>query len=131
MIEILPMGDREEEKRCLAAEAITLENPRILVMEEGGEQLGQIVVGVERDRLWIAKISQTNGAHLQGERLTPESYFVMDSLLRSAASYGETNGATEMQTMFPDFADFFKQHGFQCREGHMYGKMNLLIHYSK
>ena len=59
----------------------------------------------------------------------PMTTFVLDTLMRSAASFGETNGMNHIRTAFPDFFDFFKQRGFAVAEDHAEAPMSLIVHY--
>ena len=58
-----------------------------------------------------------------------EEAFILDTLLRSAASWGENFGAGEIVTAFPDFFDFFKARGFAADDTHAFTPMSTIVRY--
>lgn len=122
------MEDREEEKILL--EEKELEAGRILVMYDNEQRLGDVVIHIEEldERKLVINEMNANGYNYT-EKPDMNSMFVLDFLLRSAASFGETNFATSIETTFPDFFDFFKSRGFKTDDAHAFGPMNLIVHY--
>ena len=79
------MENREEENRLLA-EADAAEESRVLLMEDRGEKVGYVVVRLEGSTLHLHKL-QAFG-YDGSERPQGETLFILDTLMRSAASYG-------------------------------------------
>ena len=127
IIEILPMEDREQEKELLAAVETAGAEARVLAMKDRGELLGYAAVELENNVLRILKLSA--GEYDFTGKPQGETAFVLDTLTRSAASYGETFGAEEIVTAFPDFFGFFKARGFQTDETHAFTPMSTIVRY--
>ena len=58
-----------------------------------------------------------------------ETLFILDTLMRSAASWGEDHGAEAIATCFPDFFGFFKARGFTVDEEHAFTPMSTIVRY--
>ena len=97
-------------------------------MTEANTLMGYVIVAVENDDLFIIKMNALN--YNFEEKPNPEQTFILDSLMRSAASYGETFGANKITTLFPDFFDFFKLRGFDTDKTSAATKMSTIIKYS-
>lgn len=95
------MEDRAEEQGLLDAAGV---EGRVLLMKDGGEPVGYVVVALEETVLHLRKIF-AKGYDFT-ERPQGEALFVLDTLMRSAASYGEDHGADQIVTDFPDFSTF-------------------------
>ena len=128
MISILPMQNREEEKKLLSTVHKTGENDRILQMKDGEDLMGWVAVELCENILRIHHFCVPEWQ----EAIKPnmEQTFLLDTLLRSASSYGENNGADEIVTSFPDFFDFLKRRGFLQEEGYAHTPMSTIVHYS-
>lgn len=126
MIQVKPMENREEENRLLA-EADAAEESRVLLMEDRGEKVGYVVVRLEGSTLHLHKL-QAFG-YDGSERPQGETLFILDTLMRSAASYGENNGADWIITDFPDFYDFFRARGFTIEDGFASTPMSTIVRY--
>lgn len=127
MIEILPIEDREREKSILGDMPTPGSRPRVLAMKDRGEELGFAALELLGEKLRILKLEAAG--YDFGEKPQGEASFVLDALLRAAASYGETFGATEIETAFPDFYGFFKARGFKADDTHAFGPMGLIVRY--
>lgn len=127
MIEILPMSDREQEKALLAQVAGATEETRVLAMTERGDTLGWAAVDLDGGTLKIRAL--TAQGYDDSRKPQGEEVFILDSLMRSAASYGENFGADKIETTFPDFFDFFKARGFTTDETHAFTPMSTIVHY--
>ena len=127
MIEILPMTDREQEKERLAQVPDATESTRVLAMTERGETLGWAAVDLTDGGLTIRKLAVEG--YDASRKPQGEEVFILDSLMRSAASYGETFGANQIETSFPDFFDFFRARGFDVDEIHAFTPMSTIVHY--
>jgi len=127
MIEILPMDDREREKELLSGLPVGDGEPRVLAMKDRGEVLGYAAVELCGETLRILKLEAAGYSFQQKPQ--GEEAFILDSLVRAAASYGETFGAGKIETAFPDFHGFFKARGFGADEGHAFGPMGLIVRY--
>ena len=103
------MAEKTEEAALLAKTEGAPDNGRVLVMTDGEETLGYV--------------------DFTKAKPDPMTTFVLDTLMRSAASFGETNGMNHIRTAFPDFFDFFKQRGFAVAEDHAEAPMSLIVHY--
>lgn len=127
MIEILPMEDRELEKTIL--EGIDCAGPqaRVLAMCERGSTLGTAAVELDGAVLRILRL--TAEGYDFSEAPKGETVFILDSLMRSAASYGENFGAARIETAFPDFFGFFKARGFESDDTHAFTPMSTIVKY--
>ena len=91
MIEILPMADREREKELLAAVEGAGPEARVLAMTDRGEELGTVAVELRDGTLHILQMRA--GEYDFSRKPQGEEAFILDTLLRSAASWGENFGA--------------------------------------
>lgn len=99
----------------------------MLQMQDGGETRGDVILRVQNETLCILRFS-VNGYDLK-QAPDLEQAFVLDALMRAAASYGENNGAAEITTAFPDFYDFLKRRGFKAAGGRMQTPMSTIVRY--
>ncbi len=128
MLQISPMADREEEARRLSALDIS-GDARLLLMTEGQKELGAVAVRLEEKTLYLLSFRTSEGADLLSAAPDAESAFLFDTLMRSAASFGETHGAERIETAFPDRFDFFRQRGFDIEGDRAVAPMSLIVHY--
>lgn len=96
-------------------------------MTDRGEELGWVALELDGDVLRMLKFSVPG--YDFGEKPQGETVFVLDALMRAAASFGETNGAARLETAFPDFYDFFRLRGFKTDETHAFGPVSLVVKY--
>lgn len=96
-------------------------------MCEREDTLGYVAVRVEGQELCILKL-WAKGYHT-AQKPNMEQTFVLDSLMRAAASFGEVNGASQIVTAFPDFWDFFQKRGFETDAFHAFTPMDTIVHY--
>ena len=127
MIEILPMADRDREKELLAAVEGAGPEARVLAMTDRGEELGTVAVELRDGTLHILQMRA--GEYDFSRKPQGEEAFILDTLLRSAASWGENFGAGEIVTAFPDFFDFFKARGFAADDTHAFTPMSTIVRY--
>lgn len=127
MIEILPMDDRELERSVLENISCAGPNARVLAMREQGKTLGTVALELEGGVLRILNLAAENYDFSAAPK--GETTFILDSLMRSAASYGETFGADQIETAFPDFFGFFQARGFDCDETHAFTLMSTIVRY--
>ena len=106
---------------------IPADGARVLMMTDRGEELGFVAVVLSGDALRMERFSVSG--YDFSEKPQGDTVFILDALMRAAASYGETNGATKLSTAFPDFYDFFRLRGFQTDETHAFGPMSLIVKY--
>lgn len=127
MIEILPMEDREKERAIL--EGIDCAGPqaRVLAMCERGNTLGTAAVELDGAMLRILRLTAEGYDFSQAPK--GETVFILDSLMRSAASYGENFGAVRIETAFPDFFGFFRARGFDSDDTHAFTPMSTIVKY--
>lgn len=123
------MQEKEKEKAICRETAGAGDNARVLVMTDGGEALGYVVVGIENGTLRIYGFCASGRTDFTQEKPDMETVFVLDTLLRSAASFGEVNGADRIETAFPDFFDFFKLRGFTVLEARVEAPMSVIVRY--
>ncbi len=121
------MQDREREKALLAEVAGAGAEDRVLEMTDRGEAVGWVAVQLDRGVLRMLKMDVFG--YDFSRRPQGEEVFVLDTLMRSAASYGETFGASFLETAFPDFYGFFKARGFDADETHAFTPMSTIVHY--
>ena len=106
---------------------IPADGARVLLMSDRGEELGFVAVRLSGDSLCMEQFSVSG--YDFSEKPQGDAVFILDALMRAAASYGETNGAEKLETAFPDFYDFFRLRGFQTDETHAFGPMSLIVKY--
>jgi hypothetical protein len=126
MIEILPVSDKEREKIFLRKMSVS-DDAVVLEMTEKESTLGVVALKIKEEKLYI--LSLLAEGYSFDEKPDVEQNFILDSLVRAAASYGETNGATEIHISFCDFHDFMKNRGFDVQGGHAYAPMSLIVKY--
>lgn len=127
MIEILPMEDREQERKLLSQVEAAGTEARVLSMRERGEILGWTAVELAGGVLRILALRA--GGYDFSHKPQGEEVFILDSLMRSAASYGEIFGAVKIETAFPDFFGFFQARGFDSDELHAFTPMSTIVKY--
>lgn len=127
MVEVLPMQDRGRERTLLKSWNINDAGPRVLAMTERGQELGLAAVKVDGHTVYLLRLCA--GEYDFTEPPQEEQAFVLDTLIRSAASYGETFGACLVKAVFPDFFEFLKIRGFHEEEGILAAPMNYFVHY--
>lgn len=127
MIEILPMNDSDQERDILNKIECAGPGSRVLAMCERGNTLGTVAVELDGNILRILQI--TADGYDFTEAPMGEAVFILDSLMRSAASYGENFGADSIETAFPDFFGFFKARGFDSDGTHAFTPMNTIVRY--
>lgn len=96
-------------------------------MTDRGELLGWTAVELSEGALRILKL--TAGNYDFSQKPNSEEAFILDTLMRSAASYGETFGAGSIETAFPDFHGFFAARGFDTDETHAFTPMSTIVRY--
>lgn len=96
-------------------------------MTDRGELLGWAAVKLDGNVLRILKLAA--GDYTFAEKPDAEQIFILDTLMRSAASYGETFGADTVETAFADFHGFFKARGFNTDETHAFTPMSTIVRY--
>lgn len=121
------MADREREKELLAAVEGAGPEARVLAMTDRGEELGTVAVELRDGTLHILQMRA--GEYDFSRKPQGEEAFILDTLLRSAASWGENFGAEEIVTAFPDFFDFFKARGFAADDTHAFTPMSTIVRY--
>ncbi len=121
------MEDREQEKELLKQVEEAGDDARALVMTDRGQQVGWAAVELKQGVLRILKLCAEGydfSRKPQGEEI-----FVLDTLMRSAASYGENFGAAFVETAFPDFYGFFQARGFDVEENRAFTPMSTIVKY--
>ena len=121
------MADREREKELLVAVESAGPEARVLAMTDRGEELGTVAVELRDGTLHILQMRA--GEYDFSRKPQGEEAFILDTLLRSAASWGENFGAGEIVTAFPDFFDFFKARGFASDDSHAFTPMSTIVRY--
>ena len=121
------MADREREKELLAAVEGAGPEARVLAMTDREEELGTVAVELRDGALHILQMRA--GEYDFSRKPQGEEAFILDTLLRSAASWGENFGAGEIVTAFPDFFDFFKARGFASDDTHAFTPMSTIVRY--
>ena len=106
------MEERDREAAVLRETPGADAEARVLVMTDGADELGLVVAGVRERTLVVYGFSVAGRTDFTAEKPDAETVFILDTLLRSAASFGEVNGADRIRTTFPDFYDFFRLRGF-------------------
>lgn len=96
-------------------------------MVEKNKSLGHVVVEVTGETVLLRGI-QASGYDGKDKPDT-EALFVLDSLMRASASYGETKGGEKIVVTFPDFYDFFLRRGFIQEGSAMVTPMSTIVKY--
>lgn len=122
------MEDLSEEQALLQRENIANEGTRVLCMTDGSTEMGCIAVQLSGDTVRFLYMHAENYDFMNSPNM--EQYFILDSLLRAGASYGEVHGAAYIQVDIPDFYDFFLKHGFKKQGQCMHGPVSLIVKYS-
>ncbi len=121
------MEDREKERELLSGLEEADDSSRVLHMCEREHMMGYAAVAVKEGKVFILKLWAEG--YDPSQKPLGEALFILDSLMRAAASFGETKGANEVLTVFPDFWDFFKNRGFTVDETHAFTPMSTIVHY--
>lgn len=121
------MEDREKEKELLQEVEGAGKEARILAMQERDKLLGWVAAELAGDELRI--LNMMVPGYDRTQKPDVEQIFVLDSLMRAAASYGETFGASKIVTSFPDFHQFFKLRGFEVDSTHAFTGMETIVRY--
>lgn len=96
-------------------------------MTDRGELMGWAAVQLNGTALQILKL--TAGDYDFSDKPNAEQTFILDTLMRSAASYGETFGADRIETAFADFHGFFKARGFDTDDNCAFTPMSTIVRY--
>ena len=97
------MEERDREAAVLRETPGADAEARVLVMTDGADELGLVVAGVRERTLVVYGFSVAGRTDFTAEKPDAETVFILDTLLRSAASFGEVNGADRIRTTFPGF----------------------------
>lgn len=124
MIQVKAMEDREEERRILEENGV---EGTVLLMKDAGQPVGHAVVALEDREVQIRKLSAKGYDFTDSPQ--GEEAFVLDTLMRSAASWGEDHGANRIATTFPDFFGFFQARGFQTDGERAFTPIETIVHY--
>lgn len=96
-------------------------------MRDAGELLGYAALSLKKPAVLVHKFV------LEGYDFKSipdlEQGFVLDSLMRASASYGETNGMTEVILELEDIGDFFKSRGFEEDNSRLITPMETIVKY--
>lgn len=124
------MEEKDREEAILRVTAGAGAEARVLVMTDGAEELGHVAAGLHADALVVYGFSVGGRTDFAAEKPDAETVFVLDTLLRAAASFGEVHGARRIRTAFPDFYDFFRLRGFEALEQYAEAPMEAIVHYT-
>lgn len=127
MITVLPMKEEAKKAAILQAYPEITGKADVIVMSEGEEVFGTAVLAVDGTVLKIYDI-RINGQ--DSASLDMMGKLTADSLMRSAASYGEHFGADRIEAYVPALNAFFASKGFQEENGCMATPMSTIVHYS-
>ncbi len=120
------MKNKEEETLLLNVIPQKGNNARVLQMTEKGEVLGYVAIDLKDEYLRFLHFEIYADPNFTGGEMRE---MFMDSLMRSAASYGEVNGATKICTLDNKNNAFFEKRGFTVDENHAFGEMDLIVKY--
>lgn len=121
------MEDRAAEAarlRALGAGA----DARVIAMTDGVEELGFAVAALRDGTLVLEKLF-AGETDLTAKTPDPGMLFILDTLVRSAVSFGEANGAESVLTAFPDIGGYFAGLGFEIEDGVCCGPVSLIVRY--
>lgn len=121
------MEEKEQAEKILLEAGVNDKAARVLQMLDGAAVLGNVLLRLQEDAVAILKFTVPGyGFDVQPDA---EQGFVLDSLMRAAASYGENNGAAKIIMEFPDFYGFFKARGFSETKGWLHTPMETIVSY--
>lgn len=120
------MVDQEEETKILSQLETKEDNAQVLDLIDGGISLGYVAVDIEGVTLRMLKFYLYDDK-VKGEM---ERSFFLDTLMRSAASYGESKGANKLICLDKNQLDFLSKKGFDIEEDIATADMSLIVHYS-
>ena len=123
------MQEKDREKAICLETAGADADSRVLMMTDGAEELGYVVVSLRENVLYIHGFNVSGKMDFAAEKPGMEEVFILDTLMRSAASFGETNGANHIRTTFPDFHSFFKLRKFDVTDEYAETPMSTIVHY--
>lgn len=127
MITILPMKDDARKTAVLSAYPEITGKADVIAMCDGEEEFGTAVLALDGTVLKIYDII-VSGQDLSA--LDMMGKITADSLMRSAASYGEHFGADRIEAFVPALRDFFRAKGFKEENGCMAAPMSVIVHYT-
>lgn len=128
MIEIKQEQDRERAAELIAKSGLNGDALTVLTMSEKEKRFGSVILSCEGEVLYILALIAGSYDFITAPDM--ETTFILDSLTRSAASYGEAHNACKIRTGFPDFFDFFAARGFQIHETYCDADMGVIVKYS-
>ncbi|WP_277668274.1 hypothetical protein [Caproiciproducens galactitolivorans] len=117
MITILPLKDRERTERILRSVPGAEDDARVLVMWEGADERGYIVVDMKASTIRLLKMEISGCKDFS--QADGDSRMCADSLMRAAASFGSTIGAYQMESKIAGWEPFFQSAGFVLQNGSM------------
>ncbi len=123
------MENKEEEREQIKDLIKEGDRGRILVMTEKSQELGRVYIALREKKLILLKFDLTAGCDF--ENLDFEEMFMLDSLMRSAASFGEINGALSMETESPIYNSFLEKKGFKVDDDKAYLSISSIVHYKQ
>ncbi len=97
-------------------------------MDENGSELGWVSLKIDGETLVIIKFELTGGFDINN--LDMEQVFFLDSLMRSAASYGEVHGAVDIKTADNAYNAFLAKKKFLTDEQGAFILMSEIVKYS-
>lgn len=124
------MDEKDREADVLRATAGAGAEARVLVMTDGADELGYVVAGVYGQTVSIHAFSVAGKTDFSAEKPDAQTTFILDTLLRAAASFGEVHGASSIRTDFPDFFGFFAKRGFEAHDTYAEAPMSVIVHYT-
>ena len=127
MVEILEVKDAEKRRAILRQGGIAEDEATVLKMADHDAVLGSCCLHIRKDKAVLLALAA--GEYDFGGKPDAEQSFILDSLVRSAASYAETKGALFIETAFPDFYDFFRRMGFETDSNHAFGSIAVIVKY--
>ena len=127
MITILPMKDEARKAAVLSAYPEITGRADVIAMCEGEEEFGTAVLALDGT---VLKIYDVLVKGQDRANLDMMGKITADSLMRSAASYGEHFGADRIEAYVPELSDFLRAKGFKEENGCMATPMSTIVHYS-
>lgn len=122
MITVLPMQDASRKNRLLQAIPAQLSQGQVLMLCDGPEELGFVVLDLQASVLRLYQIC------VYGE---DAGGMFADFLMRSAASYGANFGAYQIEIYDRGFFDFFCARGFVRHEQCVAVPMSAIVRVHK
>lgn len=128
MITVTPIENKTRKEALLASTNSLFHSGNVLVIKDGGQELGYIVIDIDHSVLRLQSLYLEHGTL---ETLDAQAALYVDFLMRSAASYGANHGAFRVENTIAPLHDFFITKGFSMEHGVCSIPIHRIVHIRK